>query len=48
MDFIEVTGESKYEECPVKLIIDIDVIIRVAKEESAERDIQKLVNSLIN
>ena len=37
--YIEVIGNSEYLEYPEKLLIDIDISVRAAKEESAERDI---------
>ncbi len=46
--YIEVTGESEYEEYPDKMILDIDVYIRAAKVQTAKEDIKNVVNKLLD
>ena len=46
--FIEVFGESEYQEYPLKLVIDIDVSIRAVKEETAKTEIQDIVNDILD
>ncbi len=47
-NFVEVYGESSYEESPKKVIIDVDLSVRAAKEDIATTGIQNLTNDLID
>ena len=47
-DFIVVTGESQYQENPVKVVLNIDVSVRAANEDVASQDMQSIVHHLLD
>jgi hypothetical protein len=46
--FIEVYGESQYQEHPVKVVMDIDISVRATTEERASEDIRVVVNKTLD
>ena len=46
--FVEVYGESEYDEVPKKVILDIDISVRSAKRESAQEESKDIVNKAID
>lgn len=46
--YVEVIGDSEYVEYPDKIMLDLDISVKAAKDESAERDIREIVNSTVN
>jgi hypothetical protein len=46
--FIEVYGESQYQEYPVKVVMDIDISVRATTEEKATEDIREVVNKTLD
>lgn len=46
--FIDVVGSSEYAEYPDKIILDIDISVRAAKKDTAEKDITEVVNKTID
>lgn len=46
--YIEVIGEGLYQEIPEQVILDIQLSVRAAQEETAAEDNKKFANTLIN
>jgi uncharacterized protein YggE len=46
--YIEVFGESEYEEIPKKIIVDLDITVRASKEDVAQEELKEIVNKALN
>lgn len=46
--FIEVIGQSEYEQYPSKVLLDIDVSMRVAKQEHGRQEIKTVVHEILD
>lgn len=46
--YIEVVGEGSYQECPEQVVLDVELSVRSAKEESAGKRHRKIADTLVN
>ncbi|QUY41457.1 SIMPL domain-containing protein [Acaryochloris marina] len=46
--YIEVVGEGSYQECPEQVVLDVELSVRSAKEESAGKGNRKIADALVN
>lgn len=46
--YIEVIGEGSYQEFPEKVVLDVELTVRAAKEETAGEENRQLANTLVN
>ncbi|MGD8912337.1 MAG: SIMPL domain-containing protein [Candidatus Thiodiazotropha sp.] len=46
--YIEVLGESEYEEIPKKIVVDLDITLRASKEDVAQKESKEIVNKALD